>query len=65
MNAGRLAEDLVEGMACEGGCIAGPAGVEPLLNIKKNRRKLLAKADNRSSIENVSKVHDFSHVKMT
>lgn len=64
MNAGRLTEDLVEGMACKGGCIAGPAGVESLQHIKKNRSKLLTQADNRTVTENVSEMHDFSHVKM-
>ena len=27
LNAGRLPENLVEGMACEGGCIDGPASI--------------------------------------
>lgn len=64
MNAGRLAENFVEGMACEGGCIAGPAGVESLQNIKRNRNQLLKQADNRTSVENISVIHDFTHVKM-
>lgn len=64
MNAGRMKEDFMEGMACEGGCVAGPAGVETLLNIRKNRRALLQKADERSVTENVSKIHDFSKIDM-
>ncbi len=64
MNAGRLTEDFVEGMACEGGCIAGPAGVESLQNIKKHRKNLLAHADNRTINENVNRIHDFSHTRM-
>lgn len=64
LNAGRLPEDFVEGMTCEGGCIAGPAGVESLRNIKKNRSKLLAQADSRTGIENISELHDFSDIRM-
>ena len=30
MNANRLQEDIVEGMACEGGCVRGPGGVESM-----------------------------------
>lgn len=64
LNAGRLPEDFVEGMACEGGCIAGPAGAESLRIIKKNRSKLLAQADSRTATENISKLHDFSNIRM-
>ncbi len=65
LKAGRLAENFVEGMACEGGCIAGPAGVETLRNIKRNRARLLAKADGRTVTENVTELHSFAGVKMT
>lgn len=64
LNAGRLAEDFVEGMACEGGCISGPAGIAPPIKIRKNRAAILAKADNRTISENVKIKHDFSQVKM-
>lgn len=64
LSAGRLSEDFIEGMACEGGCIAGPAGVEPIQKVKKNRVKLLAAADKRGLEENIRKIHDFSKVKM-
>lgn len=63
LNAGRLPDDLVEGMACEGGCIAGPGGVEEMQKLMKNRSKLLAAADQRGIKENVEK-HDFSHIRM-
>lgn len=65
MNAGRLSEDFVEGMACEGGCIAGPAGVASLRDIKKNRAALLAKADKRTITQNVCEIHDFSDIDMS
>lgn len=65
LNAGRLPNDLVEGMACEGGCIAGPGGVEELQKLLKNRSKLLAGADQRGIHENIEKIHDFSHIPLT
>ncbi|QAT49830.1 4Fe-4S dicluster domain-containing protein [Caproiciproducens sp. NJN-50] len=64
LNAGRLAENFVEGMACEGGCVAGPAGIEEPMKLKKNRAAILARADQRSISENIQKKHDFSQVKM-
>jgi ferredoxin hydrogenase large subunit len=65
MDAGRLPQNFVEGMACKGGCIAGPTSVETLRGIKKNRAALVAKADNRTVLENVNEIHDFSKVNMT
>lgn len=64
LNAGRLAENFVEGMACEGGCVSGPAGVEAPQQIRKNRTAILAAADSRSISENIKVKHDFSKVKM-
>lgn len=64
LNAGRLPEDIVEGMACEGGCVAGPAGVETVQKVLKNRTKLLATADKRGIKENIETLHDFSNINM-
>ena len=64
LNAGRLAEDFVEGMACEGGCVAGPAGVESPMKVRKNRAAALARADKRTIHENLKTEHDFSRIKM-
>ena len=47
MNAGKMQEDILEGMACEGGCVAGPGGVETLQKLLRARAKLVAAADNR------------------
>lgn len=52
LNVGKLPENLVEGMACEGGCIAGPGTITPVRNAVKNAGKLLAQADNRTVSEN-------------
>lgn len=65
MNANRMAEDIMEGMACEGGCVAGPGGVETMQKLLKNRTKLLAAADKRGIEENIVKIHDFSEINMT
>lgn len=64
MNAGRMKEDLIEGMACEGGCVAGPGGVETAQKLMKNRQKLLAQADKRGIKENVEELHDLTHIKV-
>ena len=64
LNLGRLPEDFLEGMACEGGCIAGPGGVESPVRVKKNRAKLLAQADSRGVVENIQQIHDYSDVNM-
>ena len=64
LNAGRFPDDFVEGMACEGGCVAGPAGIEGPVKLKKNRAAILAKADHRSISENIRIKHDFSQVQM-
>lgn len=64
LNAGRLPEDLIEGMACEGGCVAGPAGVADMQRLKKSRAKLMAAADKRGIKENIAEIHDFSNIKM-
>ncbi len=53
LKAGRLPEDFIEGMMCNGGCAGGPdkRKNEPML--KKARENLLAKADDRRIIENL------------
>lgn len=64
LNAGRLPENLIEGMACEGGCVAGPAGIADMQHVKRNRAKLMAMADKRGIKENLEQIHDFSKIKM-
>lgn len=64
LNAGRLTENFIEGMACDGGCIAGPGGVEDVQKILKNRARLIGTADDRGISENIQELHDFSKIKM-
>ncbi len=62
LNAGKFPDDILEGMACEGGCINGPATLIPVSVAKRNREKLIDKHINNIS-QNVSK-YDFSNVNL-
>lgn len=53
MKAGRLPEDFIEGMACEGGCVGGPSSYDNMVTTKKYRDDLIAQADKRSIHENL------------
>jgi len=48
LRAGRLPEDFIEGMACEGGCVNGPGVVKTAQKAMQDRTKLLAKSDART-----------------
>jgi len=54
MKAGRLPEDFIEGMACEGGCVGGPSSFADMVKTKKYRDGLLSQADGREVHENLS-----------
>lgn len=64
LKVGKVPENIVEGMACEGGCIAGPGSVETLQKLLKARAKLLAEADKRTVVENFKEIHDFSGIEL-
>lgn len=64
LNAGKLKEDMIEGMACAGGCISGPASILPLSTIIKNRQQLLKQADERNITENL-KEHEYERINMS
>lgn len=53
LKMGKLPEDFIEGMSCEGGCVNGPGNVKTGIAAKKDRDKLLAMADGRSIQENL------------
>ena len=59
LKAGRLPEDFVEGMICEGGCVGGPSGYADPMKTKKVRDKLIDEADDRSITGNL-KNYDLS-----
>lgn len=53
MKLGRLPEDFIEGMACEGGCVGGPSKNMTIQESKKYRIKQLDEADGRTIHENL------------
>ncbi|MCC8167858.1 MAG: ferredoxin, partial [Clostridiales bacterium] len=57
MKAGRLPEDFVEGMCCEGGCVGGPSSFNDQMMTKKVRESQLAQADGRGIHDNIDKCH--------
>lgn len=62
LKAGRLPEDFIEGMACEGGCVGGPSAYNDMNATKKFRDELLGQADERTISDNLSnyKMETFS-----
>ena len=54
MKAGKLPDDFIEGMACEGGCVGGPSSFNDMVSTKKFRDDMIEKADDRSIEENLS-----------
>jgi ferredoxin hydrogenase large subunit len=53
MKVGKLPEDFIEGMACEGGCVGGPSSYNDMISTKKFRDELLSKADDRTILGNL------------
>ena len=56
MKVGRLPEDFIEGMACEGGCVGGPSAFQGAIASKKTRASLLSCDDCRTKDENLSTI---------
>ena len=54
MKVGRLPEDFIEGMICEGGCVGGPSRHRKNMTVVKDRDKLLKEAKERGIHENLS-----------
>ena len=55
-NAGRLTENLLEGMVCEGGCIGGPATITQVNNARRNLNRKLKDNDISSISDNLKKL---------
>ncbi len=47
MKVGKLPEDFIEGMACEGGCVGGPSAFSDQNSSRRSRDNLIATADGR------------------
>lgn len=54
LKVGRLPEDFIEGMVCEGGCVGGPSAFQPQTVCKQERDSLIDAADGRGIHENLS-----------
>ena len=54
LKLGRLPEDFIEGMICEGGCVGGPSAYRDQNVAKKNRDAMIAEADSRGINKNLS-----------
>ena len=54
MKVGRLPEDFIEGMMCQGGRVGGPSNLKQENVWKKDRDSLIAQADGRGVWENLS-----------
>lgn len=55
LKAGKLPEDFIEGMVCEGGCVGGPSRHTEVIKSKKSRDSLIASAEERNIHENIKK----------
>jgi ferredoxin hydrogenase large subunit len=53
LKSGKLPEDFIEGMACEGGCVGGPSSYKDQIASKRDRDEMLAAADKRTITENL------------
>lgn len=53
LKLGRLPEDFIEGMVCEGGCVGGPSKHKEINEARKDRDALMNLADKRSILENL------------
>lgn len=54
LKMGKLQDDFVEGMICQGGCVGGPSRHKGEAEAKKARDGLIAEADNRTICDNLS-----------
>ncbi|MDE5782155.1 MAG: 4Fe-4S dicluster domain-containing protein [Lachnospiraceae bacterium] len=54
LKMGKLQDDFVEGMICQGGCVGGPSRHKGETEAKKARDGLIAEADNRTICDNLS-----------
>ncbi len=63
LKVGKLPEDIIEGMICEGGCIAGPGSLSDLNKLKQSRLKKI-KGFEDDSISDMLSSQDFMEIDM-
>lgn len=56
LKVGKLNEDIIEGMACENGCIAGPGSIALLAQLKAARLKKIKDKDSDSITDMINKM---------
>ena len=54
LKVGKLSEQFIEGMSCEGGCINGPGSILTGKTAQQNRMKLLSTVDERKIYDTVT-----------
>lgn len=54
LKGGKLAEDFIEGMVCDGGCVGGPDKRRSPIELRRARESLLEEADDRKILSNLS-----------
>lgn len=64
LKIGKLPEDFIEGMACVGGCVNGPAMINKDRTYMKDRNNQIDQADDRGILENVGQYDEYG-IKMT
>lgn len=60
LKSGKLLEDLIEGMICEGGCVYGPGSLSIGPAVIRNRNELLGKADERGIYPNLQNYSEYN-----
>lgn len=55
LKLGKLPEDFIEGMVCDGGCVGGPSKHKTEMELRKSRQDLLNQADDRKILDNLEK----------
>ena len=55
LQRGRLPEDFIEGMACEGGCVGGPSRNKEIIKARKVRETMIKSADDRKITDNLKR----------
>ena len=59
MKAGKLPEDFIEGMCCEGGCVSGPGNIQAERNFKRERDKQIGEADDRGILDTLQEYSQY------
>lgn len=59
MKVGKLPEDFIEGMICEGGCVAGPGNILSEKEFKRERDKQIKNADERDIKDTLEKYSEY------